>query len=137
MHKKAKTDFSKPDHSPLSQPSHCLPYDVVIRELSTNIDEGLTKEEAQRRLQVYGPNQLEEGEGISIIKILIRQIANAMILVKRFISFSIYFFLTIFDDMVIPQGLMGLWKSDPILCCRFSFLRWLSVLVFSRGLKEV
>ncbi|KAH8428449.1 P-type ATPase [Aspergillus melleus] len=68
--------------SPLSHPAHTLPYHVVIKELETRIDEGLSNEEAQRRLQEYGPNKLEEGEGVSIIKILVRQVANAMMLVK-------------------------------------------------------
>lgn len=68
--------------SPLSHPAHTLPYEVVIKELDTRIDEGLSNEEAQRRLQQYGPNKLEEGEGVSVIKILVRQVANAMMLVK-------------------------------------------------------
>ncbi|KAE8422914.1 hypothetical protein BDV36DRAFT_279451 [Aspergillus pseudocaelatus] len=66
--------------SPLSQPAHSLPYDVVIRELGTKLDEGLSAEEAKQRLDQYGPNKLEEGEGVSVVKILIRQVANAMML---------------------------------------------------------
>lgn len=68
--------------SPLSQPAHTLPYDVVISELGTRLDEGLSNDEAKHRLQQYGPNKLDEGEGVSVIKILIRQVANAMMLVK-------------------------------------------------------
>ncbi|OQD62679.1 hypothetical protein PENPOL_c011G03717 [Penicillium polonicum] len=67
--------------SPLSQPAHTLPYEAVIKELSTGLDEGLAPEEASRRLQQYGPNKLDEGEGVSVIKILVRQVANAMMLV--------------------------------------------------------
>jgi Na+-exporting ATPase len=65
----------------LSQPAHALRYEDVLRELSVNPDEGLTLAEAKRRLEQYGPNELEGGEGVSIVKIVIRQIANAMILV--------------------------------------------------------
>ncbi|KAE8396944.1 E1-E2 ATPase-domain-containing protein [Aspergillus pseudonomiae] len=65
----------------LSQSAHALPYDVVIRELGTKLEEGLSSEEAKQRLHKYGPNKLEEGEGVSVIKILIRQVANAMMLV--------------------------------------------------------
>jgi magnesium-transporting ATPase (P-type) len=68
--------------SPLSQPAHTLPYEVVIKELGTGLDEGLSPEEASRRLQEYGPNKLDEGEGVSVIKILVRQVANAMMLVR-------------------------------------------------------
>jgi hypothetical protein len=68
--------------SPLSQPAHTLPCDVVISELGTRLDEGLSNDEAKHRLQQYGQNKLDDGEGVSILKILIRQVANAMMLVK-------------------------------------------------------
>jgi magnesium-transporting ATPase (P-type) len=54
----------------------------VLEELATGLDEGLNPDEASRRLQQYGPNQLDEGEGVSVVKILIRQVANAMMLVR-------------------------------------------------------
>ncbi|KAE8150945.1 hypothetical protein BDV25DRAFT_139377 [Aspergillus avenaceus] len=60
--------------SPLSHPAHTLPYSVVIKELGTRVDEGLSNDEAKRRLQEYGPNKLDEGEGVSIAKILVRQV---------------------------------------------------------------
>ncbi|KAL2870176.1 cation-translocating P-type ATPase [Aspergillus lucknowensis] len=72
---------AQPGRAPLSQPAYSLPFEVVLKELGTNLDEGLTKDEASRRLQQYGPNKLDEGEGVSIVKILIRQVANAMMLV--------------------------------------------------------
>ena len=68
--------------SPLSQPAHSLTYEAVIKELSTELDEGLSPDEATRRLEQYGPNKLDEGEGVSVVKILVRQVANAMMLVR-------------------------------------------------------
>ncbi|KAJ5692646.1 hypothetical protein N7462_002069 [Penicillium macrosclerotiorum] len=70
-----------PVGSPLSQPAHTLTWEAVIKELSTELDEGLAPDEASRRLQRYGPNKLDEGEGVSVVKILVRQVANAMMLV--------------------------------------------------------
>ncbi|KAJ5599943.1 ATPase P-type K/Mg/Cd/Cu/Zn/Na/Ca/Na/H-transporter [Penicillium hetheringtonii] len=67
--------------SPLGQPAHSLTYEAVIKELHTELDDGLTPDEASRRLQQYGPNKLDEGEGVSILKIFVRQVANAMMLV--------------------------------------------------------
>ncbi|KAJ5159440.1 ATPase P-type K/Mg/Cd/Cu/Zn/Na/Ca/Na/H-transporter [Penicillium canariense] len=67
--------------SPLRQPAHSLTYEAVIKELNTGLDEGLNPDEASRRLQQYGPNKLDEGEGLSVVKILVRQVANAMMLV--------------------------------------------------------
>lgn len=74
---------SQASQGPLSQPAHCLTYEEAIRDLNTHPDEGLTTPEATKRLEIYGPNMLEEGEGVSVVKILIRQVANAMMLVKR------------------------------------------------------
>ncbi|BCS21071.1 cation-translocating P-type ATPase [Aspergillus puulaauensis] len=71
----------RPGHGPLSLPAYSLPYELVLQELGTRTDEGLTKDEAARRLQQYGPNKLDEGEGVSLLKILVRQVANAMMLV--------------------------------------------------------
>ncbi|KOS45312.1 hypothetical protein ACN38_g3808 [Penicillium nordicum] len=73
--------------SPLSQPAHTLPYEVVLKELSTGLDEGLAPEEASHRLEQYGPNKLDEGEGVSLVKILVRQVANAMMLVRAHCPF--------------------------------------------------
>ncbi len=68
--------------SPLSQPAHSLTFEAVIKELGTELDEGLSPGEATRRLDQYGPNKLDEGKGVSVVKILVRQVANAMMLVR-------------------------------------------------------
>lgn len=68
--------------SPLTRPAHSLTYEAVIKELGTELDEGLSPGEATSRLQNYGPNKLDEGEGVSVVKILVRQVANAMMLVR-------------------------------------------------------
>jgi Na+-exporting ATPase len=65
----------------LSKPAYSLPYDAVVAELGSRIEEGLSDDEAGRRLQHYGPNKIEEGEGVSLTKISVRQVANAMMLV--------------------------------------------------------
>ncbi|KAL2828152.1 hypothetical protein BDW59DRAFT_159748 [Aspergillus cavernicola] len=66
---------------PLSQPAHTLTYDAILQELKVDFEEGLSTAEAKKRLELYGPNELEGGEGVSLVKIIIRQIANAMMLV--------------------------------------------------------
>ncbi|EAS32084.3 potassium/sodium efflux P-type ATPase, fungal-type [Coccidioides immitis RS] len=83
-------------HGILSSPAHCLTYEEAIRELTTHPDDGLTAEEAKKRLETYGPNMLDEGEGVSVVKILIRQVANAMMLVlimAMAVSFGIQSFI--------------------------------------------
>ncbi|CAP86669.1 Sodium transport ATPase [Penicillium chrysogenum] len=66
---------------PLSQPAHSLSFEDVITELQTNSDDGLTSAEVKQRIEKYGENVLEGDEGVSLAKIVIRQIANAMMLV--------------------------------------------------------
>ena len=68
---------------PMSRPAHALKYDDVVREIGANALDGLTTAQAQERLADYGRNELEEGPGVAPTKILVRQIANAMILVWR------------------------------------------------------
>lgn len=67
----------------LSRPAHALSADDIVRELSTDAEDGLTTNDAKQRLGKYGQNELEGGEGVSFSKIVIRQIANAMMLVGR------------------------------------------------------
>ena len=42
---------------------HSQRIDAVVRELSTDLDKGLTQEEARERLQKFGPNELTESPG--------------------------------------------------------------------------
>lgn len=66
----------------LSQPAHSLTFEHVINELGTNSDDGLRSTEVKQRIEKYGENVLEGDEGVSFAKIVIRQIANAMMLVS-------------------------------------------------------
>lgn len=65
----------------LDQPAYRLPADEVARLLETNLERGLSKREAKRRHEIVGDNALEGGERVSIWKVLIRQVANALTLV--------------------------------------------------------
>ena len=67
---------------PLSRPAHSLSFEDVISELQTTSDDGLTSAEVKQRIEKYGENLLEGDEGVSLAKIVIRQIANAMMLVS-------------------------------------------------------
>lgn len=65
----------------LSQPAHSLPYEVVIKEIGSDAENGLNSSEAQRRSEQYGRNDLGNTESVQPAKMLLRQIANAMTLV--------------------------------------------------------
>ncbi|KAL8984371.1 MAG: hypothetical protein Q9177_004717 [Variospora cf. flavescens] len=68
-------------NKPLSLPAHALPYHAVSEELGANVQDGLTAADAKSRLEEYGRNELDDGPGVQPAKILVRQIANAMMLV--------------------------------------------------------
>jgi Na+-exporting ATPase len=68
-------------NKPLSRPAHALTYLAVISEIKANSEDGLSSSEARLRLEDYGPNELGDQGGVSVVKIFIRQVANAMMLV--------------------------------------------------------
>lgn len=65
-------------------PSHpfLLPASQVYDLLGTNQETGLSKLKAQEAQKTYGPNKLEGEEGVQWYSVLIKQISNAMILVR-------------------------------------------------------
>ncbi|KAF3928507.1 hypothetical protein ABW20_dc0109755 [Dactylellina cionopaga] len=67
-----------------TSPPHALPFENVAAELKTDVDKGLSAVEAKKRLDQYGQNILEGGEGVQIWKVLFKQLTNAMILVLIF-----------------------------------------------------
>lgn len=68
-------------NTPLSLPPHALSCSAFIEEIQAVPEDGLTDAEAKSRLEIHGTNELDDGPGVQPVKILIRQIANAMILV--------------------------------------------------------
>jgi Na+-exporting ATPase len=87
MPKKGGTENTLDQHvsgqanKPLSRPAHALSYETLIVEIKANPQEGLNASEARLRLEEYGRNELGDQGGVSITKILVRQVANAMMLV--------------------------------------------------------
>jgi len=65
----------------LAQPPYRLPADEVARQLDTSLDRGLTRQEARRRHDLVGDNALEGTGGVSIFRVLFKQVANALTLV--------------------------------------------------------
>ncbi|CAE6436301.1 unnamed protein product [Rhizoctonia solani] len=76
-----KQQQPQPGQIPLSERAHLLDSAAIIRKLRSSEHDGLTNEEAERRLEEYGENALDDEGGVSAIKVLIRQMANALTLV--------------------------------------------------------
>lgn len=81
-------------NEPLSGLPHTLTIHQICAETKVDPKDGLTVIEAKSRLEKYGKNELDDGPGVSPVKILIRQVANAMTLVKR--TICIYYGKQIF-----------------------------------------
>lgn len=87
-----ETHVSGQSNKPMSRPAHALSHEAVIQELSTDSAGGLSSDTAKSRLEEFGKNDLGDGEGVSPLKIIIAQVANAMTMVlilAMAVSFSI------------------------------------------------
>lgn len=98
------------DESKSTSSSH-QPWTLSIHEAistySTDVDNGLTSDEATKRVSVHGLNQLDQGEGVSLIKVLISQVCNAMILVL-IISMAISFGIKDWIAGGVIAGVIGI-----------------------------
>ena len=75
--------IDKPIPQPENQPQenwHALTAEQIIRQLATPPETGLTSEEAARRLESYGPNQLTEAPGITFWQMLLDQFNNFVVI---------------------------------------------------------
>ena len=59
---------------------HALTPEETLHQLATPPDSGLTSDEAARRLESYGPNQLEEAPGITFWQMLFDQFNNFVVI---------------------------------------------------------
>lgn len=88
-----------------------LPWTLNVQQAaasySTNIHDGLSETDAKQRLVAHGLNQLDQGEGVSLIGVLISQVCNAMMLVL-FISMAISFGIKDFIAGGVIAGVIGI-----------------------------
>lgn len=86
-------------------PFHTFTIDQTAQHYSTNTLEGLTSQEADNRLKIYGVNELQGNGGVKWYKVLWRQIANALVVilliatVSLFVGYCCFLFLFMERDM--------------------------------------
>ncbi|VUC21899.1 unnamed protein product [Clonostachys rosea] len=68
-------------NKPMTAPAHALSYEQVAQELGANMQDGLSHDDAKKRLEDYGRNEFGEGNKVSPVRIFVGQIANALTLV--------------------------------------------------------
>ncbi len=95
----------------------------IVTALETDLETGLSQEEAARRLEQYGRNELETGEGISIWSRVAAQFSDPlviMLIVAMAISLLAWFFEggdeTPYEPIVIAiiliaNAALGLWQE--------------------------
>ena len=99
--------ISGQSNKPISQPAHCLKWGQVAEELRADTDDGLTSEDAKKRLDDYGENVLGDTGGVNPGKILLRQVANAMTLVL-IMAMSVSFGIGSYIEGAVIAGVIGL-----------------------------
>ncbi|KAL1917972.1 uncharacterized protein VTP21DRAFT_3238 [Calcarisporiella thermophila] len=62
-------------------PYHTWDINRIVENLNVNLEDGLSTEEAQCRLEKYGYNELKGQGGVKWYKVLLRQVANALSIV--------------------------------------------------------
>jgi len=63
---------------------HTMEPDAALKALETDLQQGLTAEEAQKRIEKYGYNELKQEKRISPFTILINQFKNILIIILIF-----------------------------------------------------
>ena len=64
----------------MSKPWHTMETEETLQTLNAK-ETGLTQEEAQKRLQQFGPNELKKEKGVSPIKLLLEQFTDILIII--------------------------------------------------------
>ena len=59
---------------------HALSSEEVLKKLDSGLEVGLTQEQAQKRLEKYGPNQLAEGKKTTFWEMIYEQLNNFVII---------------------------------------------------------
>jgi Na+-exporting ATPase len=95
---------------------HTLSFEEVAEKLSVDINHGLSNDEAESRLQLYGPNKVKGAEGLSMWKILMRQISNSLtfvLIIVMALSFGIDDYIEggVITAVICLNIVVGFWQD--------------------------
>ncbi|USP72995.1 hypothetical protein yc1106_00269 [Curvularia clavata] len=104
------------DTSPALHAPHTLTSEEIAEQLGVDINHGLSHSEAESRLQLYGPNKVKGAEGLSMWKILLRQISNSLtfvLIIVMAISFGIndYIEAGVITAVILLNIVVGFWQD--------------------------
>lgn len=75
--------------------------DALCSELNTHAEQGLSTAEAAKRLEQYGPNELQQKKGISIFQMFLEQLKDYMVIILIIASLISIFVGEVVDSIVI------------------------------------
>ena len=90
---------------------YALPVERVAEKLETSLQQGLSREEVERRFEQYGPNELEQTGRKTFLRMFIEQFADFMVIIL-IIAAVISALLGEFKDAVIIMMIVllnGIW----------------------------
>ncbi|KAG8687900.1 hypothetical protein FRC11_006407 [Ceratobasidium sp. 423] len=95
---------------------HVLTPAAVARHLATDTELGLTNQAVTERVAQYGKNQLKEPQGVSILKVLLAQVANALTLVlvgAMALSFGVNDWVEggVITAVILLNIIVGFWQE--------------------------
>ncbi|RMZ68235.1 potassium sodium efflux P-type ATPase fungal-type [Pyrenophora seminiperda CCB06] len=104
------------DISPALHAPHTLSPKEIAQQLRVDVHHGLSHTEAQSRLQLHGPNKVKGAEGLSMWKILLRQISNSLtfvLIIVMAISFAIGDFTegSVITAVIVLNIVVGFWQD--------------------------
>ncbi|KAH7413626.1 hypothetical protein DE146DRAFT_626765 [Phaeosphaeria sp. MPI-PUGE-AT-0046c] len=95
---------------------HTLSFEEVAEKLRVDINHGLSNAEVESRLQLYGPNKVKGAEGLSLWKILLRQISNSLtfvLIIVMALSFGIDDIIegAVITAVICLNIIVGFWQD--------------------------
>ncbi|KAF1937753.1 potassium/sodium eff [Clathrospora elynae] len=104
------------DALPALNAPHTLSFEEVAERLGVDINHGLSYAEAESRLQHHGPNKVKGAEGLSMWKILLRQVSNSLtfvLIIVMAISFGIddYIEAGVITAVICLNIVVGFWQD--------------------------
>ncbi len=84
-----------------NKPMHKKTIEEIEKSVSTDINNGLSSEEAKKRIEKYGKNRLEEKSEISIWKIFFRQFKSIVMLLLLFAAIASFFIGEIVEGVAV------------------------------------
>ncbi|MFO7612543.1 MAG: HAD-IC family P-type ATPase [Clostridia bacterium] len=127
------------------QNAHSLSIDDIVSIAETDIDKGLGKEEAEKRLNEYGPNEIDSGEKVSAWKILFRNLNNIIVyllVIASAVAFimndTVEGFAVIVAILIaVVSGFISEYKAEKSIESLKNMVRHISKVMRDGKLKEV